>query len=191
MEDRDLEAGTGALSIQVCVGRPGAAGGGREGAAPGGCVWPWFAPSRWVRVWTHLRRRNLITQPRKRRMESVNSQGVVGLGAQARRGLSYLDLFGVKGHDEAEEEEGGNADDAFNQEQVERPLLGGIGKGVRSRVFAPQYPLPSSQTPSLLSSQFPSLLSFQPLTQFLLMCQFWGGLKTIWSQGRVPSSFPT
>lgn len=121
----------------------------------------------------------------------MNSQGVVGLGAQARRGLSYLDLFGVKGHDEAEEEEGGNADDAFNQEQVERPLLGGIGKGVRSWVFAPQYPLPSSQTPSLLSSQFPSLLSFQPLTQFLLMCQFWGGLKTIWSQGRVPSSFPT
>lgn len=103
-------------------------------------------------------------------MERVNSQGVVGLGAQARRGLPYLDLLGVKGHDEAEEEEGGNADEAFNQEQVERPLLGGRGKGVRSPVSTPSTLYVPPKQPSLLNSLFPSLLSFQPLTWFLLMC---------------------
>lgn len=47
-------------------------------------------------------------------------------------GLPYLDLFGVKGHDKGEEQERGNADHAFNLEQVEHPLLGGREKGVRS-----------------------------------------------------------
>lgn len=48
------------------------------------------------------------------------------------RGLPYLDLSGVKGHNKAKEQERGNADHAFNQEQVERPLLGGREKAVRS-----------------------------------------------------------
>lgn len=65
--------------------------------------------------------------------------GVVGLG----RGLPYLDLFGVKGHDEAKEQEGGNADGAFNQEQIERPLLGGIEKGVRLSLSSSQTAFPS------------------------------------------------
>ena len=47
-------------------------------------------------------------------------------------GLPYLDLFGVKGHDKRQEQERGNADQAFNQEQIEGPLLGGREKGVRS-----------------------------------------------------------
>ena len=38
----------------------------------------------------------------------------------------------MKGHDKGEEQERGNADHAFNQEQVEHPLLGGREKGVRS-----------------------------------------------------------
>lgn len=60
-------------------------------------------------------------------MESVSRQGVVGAGGKRKglgRGPPYLDLFGMKGHDEAEEQEGGEADGAFNQEQVERPLWG-------------------------------------------------------------------
>lgn len=72
--------------------------------------------------------------------------GAGGAGRGWGRGLPYLDLFGVKGHDEAKEQEGGNTDGAFNQEQVERPLSGGIEKGVRLS-------LPSSQT--AFPSQFP------------------------------------
>lgn len=53
--------------------------------------------------------------------------------------LPYLDLFGMKGHDKAKEEEGGNADHAFNQEQVERPLLGGTGKGGEYPLVPPTF----------------------------------------------------
>lgn len=78
---------------------------------------------------------------------------MVGLGERGRdwgRGLPYLDLFGVKGHDEAKEQEGGNADGAFNQEQIERPLLGGTEKGVRLSTFLPNS-LPFS-IPNFLAS---------------------------------------
>lgn len=60
-------------------------------------------------------------------MESVTDWVWWGWGRKeaAGAGLPYLDLFGVKGHDEAKEQEGGNADGAFNQEQIERQLWGG------------------------------------------------------------------
>lgn len=81
-----------------------------------------------------------------------------GLGAPGRgwgRGPPYLDLFGVKGHDEAKEEEGGDADDTFNQEQIERPLLGGIEKRVRPSTFLP-ISLPFT-IPNFLVSFLPNL----------------------------------
>lgn len=56
----------------------------------------------------------------------------LGQGEQGRgsgRGLPYLDLFGVKGQDKAKEQEGGDADQALNQEQVECPLLEGWKEG--------------------------------------------------------------
>lgn len=59
-------------------------------------------------------------------------RGLREQGGGQGRGLPYLDLSGVKGHNKAKEQERGNADHAFNQEQVERPLLGGREKAVRS-----------------------------------------------------------
>ena len=79
--------------------------------------------------------------------------GAEGEGRGLGWGLPYLDLFGMKGQNEAKEQEGRDADDAFNQEQVECPLWGEREKGVRSQVSIHASPLPSSL--AAFPSQFP------------------------------------
>lgn len=100
-------------------------------------VYLWFFSSRWVRVWTNLRVEKPHYSDQEEeggKCELTGSRGGWGGGKEGAQGwgLPYLDLFGVKCHNKTKEQEGGNADGAFNQEQVERPLLEGTEKGVRS-----------------------------------------------------------
>lgn len=113
-------------------------------------VCPRFNPSPWTRVWTHLRTEepHYSAQEEKEdgKYELTGRGGGRGQKEGVGVGLPYLDLFGMKGQDETKEQEGGETDGAFNQEQVERPLLGETETGVSSPVSTHQSPLPSSQT---------------------------------------------
>lgn len=66
---------------------------------------------------------------------------------------SYLDLFGMEGHNEAKQQDSGKADHALNQEQVQCPLWEDR-KPVRFQASS-QSPLPSFETPIPSLSLFP------------------------------------
>lgn len=155
-------------------------------------VCPQVIPSQWVRVWTYLRAEEPHYSAQEEEEEEDGKCELTGRGGgwRQKEGVGagqgpYLDLLGMEGQDETKEQEGGDADGAFNQEQVERPLLGEREKGVRSHQSLPisLLYLPPKQ-PFLLNSHFPRLLSPQATTQCLPTSQFWEGSEP--SSGRHP-----
>jgi hypothetical protein len=84
----------------------------------------------------------LYSEPEEREVELWADRAPRACGS--RSWLPYLDLFGVEGHNETQEQHGGKADQALNQEQVEDPLR---EKDSEDSAFQLPVPSPFFQNP--------------------------------------------